>query len=615
MKGQRKIVALAALLALLLSVSLVASSPLATVNAELLGNGGFEGGFTYLDGCGMVGQGWQCFSNGGTAAYGFYDEMWDPVVWDGEHSQLIEINTRQIGGDPDRYAGIYQTVDVLPGGTYTFSIHGMLRADDEDPDPWRYRVQVGFDHSGGSDWSAVTNWIELPWDDYYPRTSPGSFSDYGTTVQALGNRLTVFVRVWMKWGTWYRELDVNIDGISLYGPMPYVEVLPECCIDWTTGAVMHIEDAMQIAAASQCALYGYPTGTYFCNEDTATWWIDLDADAPGCMPACVVDVNYGTAEINWRCTGVLPPSDGVEPDTVVPESLICDGPDALVNGDFESGFYNGVGNGWGSFDNNGAAGYGFYDEMWSPVVAAGAHSQLIEISTLGLAASDSDRYAGIYQTVWGLWPGETYELSLYGMIRQGVSGWEGDPYRYRVQWGYTADGSTDWTQVSNWQEIPWNTIYPRTEPGDMALYTVQFQAPSSQITLFVRAWKKWGTAQEEMDVNLDEIALHACWPAEPWSYDYEPCDYEPYAYEPCPYEPCDYAYDYDSIWPSDPLYPSEELPPLAETQCWTHVIQRGDTLSAIAAAYGSTVATIIADNAIANPNVIYVGHELLVCVP
>jgi len=501
MTVRRRVLALSALFALLLSVSLVASSPLATVDGELLINGDFESGFTYQEGCGMVGKGWRCFTNGGAAAYGFFDEMWDPAVWDGEHSQLIEINTWQIGGDPDRYAGIFQTVDVVPGETYEFTLRGMLRADDNDPDPWRYRVQVGFDHSGGADWTAVTDWIELPWDDYHPRTNPGSFHEYTTLVKAQGNKLTVFVRVWKKWGVWYRELDVNLDGISLFGPVPWGKV---------------------------------------------------------CGAPCEVEVP-------------APPEPAVT----------CGGPNLLLNGNFEGGFVKGVGKYWGAFDNDGAANYGFYDDMWPPVVAGGEHSQLIEINTLCRAASDPDRYAGIYQTVCGLVPGATYELSLYGMMREGRDGSAGDPYRYRVQWGYTTDGSTDWTQVDNWQEIPWDDIYPRTAPGTMAPFSVRFQAPSPQITLFFRVWKKWGDAQQELDVNLDEISLRACVPEPPR--------------------------------PSESLCPPEPPPP--EPACWVHGVQPGETLSGIAALYGTTVAAIAADNAILNPNLIYVGQELLICTP
>ena len=43
-----------------------------------------------------------------------------------------------------------------------------------------------------------------------------------------------------------------------------------------------------------------------------------------------------------------------------------------------------------------------------------------------------------------------------------------------------------------------------------------------------------------------------------------------------------------------------------------YVVQAGDTLSAIAAAYGTTVAAIAAANRIANPNLIYVGQTLVI---
>lgn len=50
-------------------------------------------------------------------------------------------------------------------------------------------------------------------------------------------------------------------------------------------------------------------GTY--NENSQTWWFDanLNATKPGCNPACVVSEATKTAEINWRCTGLIPPSE------------------------------------------------------------------------------------------------------------------------------------------------------------------------------------------------------------------------------------------------------------------------------------------------------------------
>ncbi len=473
--------------ALLLGGGLASSAPLATAPVELLRNGSFEGGFVSQAGCGMVGAFWNCFQNGGTAAYGFFDDQWKPVVYDGQHSQLIEINTKQIGGDPNRYAGIYQTVDVVPGETYRFSLRGMIRADDHDGDPWRYRVQVAFDHSGGSDWTAVSDWIELPWDTYYPRTEPGRFSEYQTSVTARGPRMTVFIRVWKKWGDWYREVDVNLDAISLTG---------------------------------------------------------LAVAAPPMPP------------------GPPPPAP----------PLACTGPNLLHNGDFEQGFYNwGVGYYWGWFHNGGEAAYGFFDDQWDRVVYDGKHSQLIEINTLGMAAADSNRYAGIYQTVSGLQPGAQYELSIAGMMREEAAHPDEDPYRYRVQWGYAPWGWVDWTQVTNWQELPWDTIYTRTDPGGFLTYKTTFVAPSSQITIFIRAWKKWPTTGRELDVNLDAIALRGCWP---------------------------------SVTPPAPDPPA--------TQSVIHVVRPGEYLARIAVRYGTTVQAIAQANGLRNPNRIYVGQRLII---
>src|SRR5262245_8687975 len=76
------------------------AAPQATGNnpkGNLLVNGNFEGGFLYLDGCGHVGVGWSCFTNNGQTNYGFYDDQWPPVVAKGDHSQLIEINTKNLG--------------------------------------------------------------------------------------------------------------------------------------------------------------------------------------------------------------------------------------------------------------------------------------------------------------------------------------------------------------------------------------------------------------------------------------------------------------------------------------------------------------------------------------
>ncbi|OGZ34350.1 MAG: hypothetical protein A2174_03795 [Candidatus Portnoybacteria bacterium RBG_13_41_18] len=44
------------------------------------------------------------------------------------------------------------------------------------------------------------------------------------------------------------------------------------------------------------------------NANSKTWWFDanLNSTQQGCNPACVVSEETKTAEINWRCTGLIP---------------------------------------------------------------------------------------------------------------------------------------------------------------------------------------------------------------------------------------------------------------------------------------------------------------------
>jgi uncharacterized protein len=70
---------------------------------------------------------------------------------------------------------------------------------------------------------------------------------------------------------------------------------------------MSIDQAYHIAANSECAQVGQLVEPMVYNENTGTWWITLAAEKPGCNPACVVNVETKTAEVNWRCTGATAP--------------------------------------------------------------------------------------------------------------------------------------------------------------------------------------------------------------------------------------------------------------------------------------------------------------------
>ena len=70
------------------------------------------------------------------------------------------------------------------------------------------------------------------------------------------------------------------------------------------GNKMIYEDALKRAEAG-CE-DGKLSDEHFCNSSTGTWWIGFAPNEvkEGCNPACVVFVDTGETEINWRCTGL-----------------------------------------------------------------------------------------------------------------------------------------------------------------------------------------------------------------------------------------------------------------------------------------------------------------------
>jgi hypothetical protein len=87
-----------------------------------------------------------------------------------------------------------------------------------------------------------------------------------------------------------------------------VRVQEESCVRTETGERMGLAEAKDIAYVSECTRQGSLLENHICNENSGTWWIDLDIKREGCSPACVIDVASKSAEINWRCTGLNPTS-------------------------------------------------------------------------------------------------------------------------------------------------------------------------------------------------------------------------------------------------------------------------------------------------------------------
>jgi len=86
---------------------------------------------------------------------------------------------------------------------------------------------------------------------------------------------------------------------------PEIIVQNQLCTKQGTEYSLSYKEALDIAVNSECADYVLKE-THVCNGITGTWWIDLESNKANCNPACVVNVQTKEAEINWRCTGLLP---------------------------------------------------------------------------------------------------------------------------------------------------------------------------------------------------------------------------------------------------------------------------------------------------------------------
>ncbi|MFH1393740.1 MAG: hypothetical protein ABII71_01580 [Candidatus Micrarchaeota archaeon] len=96
----------------------------------------------------------------------------------------------------------------------------------------------------------------------------------------------------------------------------WCESTQECVREWETPCKMSEQDALMVAQGSDCAQEGVVKSEgAFYNDNSKTWWFELEIEKPGCSPACVVHEN-GSAEINWRCTGLLPEEEQGEDDQV-----------------------------------------------------------------------------------------------------------------------------------------------------------------------------------------------------------------------------------------------------------------------------------------------------------
>ena len=123
------------------------------------------------------------------------------------------------------------------------------------------------------------------------------------------------VDYWKEGGCSVSNPEINSFDECVAADNPVMESYPrKCMADGKTFTeescsydeyVLTLENAREIAINSECG--DNLKGTYFCNKNTGTYWLDLDIEREGCNPACVIDLETRNAEINWRCTGLLEP--------------------------------------------------------------------------------------------------------------------------------------------------------------------------------------------------------------------------------------------------------------------------------------------------------------------
>jgi hypothetical protein len=171
---------------------------------------------------------------------------------------------------PDARLGIYQTVNVVPGKDYLFSMTGTIQVQDGGSSPdINNNVILAFDHTGGQNWNAVPmeSWKRLPLKEQeleFKLSGPNDPDlakpqDYYTIVRAQSNKMTVFLGAWRRWANW-RTSRFTFDCISLM-PLDKVDVNQLAPL-LTRYSTIDVDAALQSPSASSAP----PSGPNTANS-------------------------------------------------------------------------------------------------------------------------------------------------------------------------------------------------------------------------------------------------------------------------------------------------------------------------------------------------------------
>ncbi len=248
MKSLKKLLAFVAMLSILILLTLSMTGfrwedDLNTYNDFNRGGGGGEvdveptdviknGGFELRDPDVEKGiaQYWGRYSNG-RAHFGWYDDTWNEVVYEGEHAQLMEIK-EIYANDFDRIIAIYQTIEnLVPNATYDLTLYAMMRSDAriEFRNNNDYEMSWGIDQLGQESISSIDTWHVMPLTEqsHLGSANPNEDDDEplfyemitGTIITTDTDTVTLYIRG-VKRYPFETEILFDVDNVSLVGPRP-----------------------------------------------------------------------------------------------------------------------------------------------------------------------------------------------------------------------------------------------------------------------------------------------------------------------------------------------------------------------------------------------------------
>ncbi len=262
------------------------------IPTNLVVNGNFEEGFYPVPELGFeppdTGQvpiDWNWFKNQAFGKYTINNQEDFGLVCPGDveqgYASLGALSLYMQSTDQqDARLGVYQTVDVVPGQDYLFSISGTIQSMQGSPEgsDFSHKVELVFDHTGGDDWRAIPNekWTRLPWSEYeleFKVSGPedpdiATIENYATVVRAQSNKMTIFIAAWRKWPDW-RSVRYTLDCVSL---TPLNEASP--------AGLQLVEDSKQAAAKATNGAQPASMTTETQNNTAAT----TPAEEPAIIP-------------------------------------------------------------------------------------------------------------------------------------------------------------------------------------------------------------------------------------------------------------------------------------------------------------------------------------------